>query len=71
MLLYPQLTSGALAQFPIVKRRRQRTVVNTLADSTSIKLADPLGVVTEWDLRYAGLSDSEALVLQQFFAAAE
>jgi hypothetical protein len=71
MLVYPQLTSGALAQYPIVMRRRQRTVVNALADSTSIKLADPYGEVTEWQLKYASLSDSEALALQQFFAATE
>lgn len=71
MLVYPQLTSGALAQFPIVKRRRQRTIANTLADFTSIKLADPGGEVTEWKLKYAGLSDSEALALEQFFAATE
>jgi len=71
MLVYPQLTSGALAQFPILKRRRHRTVVNTLADFTSIKLADPPGEVTGWELKYAGLSDTEALALQQFFTATE
>lgn len=71
MLVYPQLTSGTLAQFPILKSRRQRTIVNTLADSTSIKLADPYGEVTGWELRYAALSDSEILSLQQFFTATE
>ncbi len=71
MLVYPQLTSGALVQFPIIKHRRQRTIVNALADSTSIKLADPPGEITEWKLKYAALSDSEALALQQFFAATE
>jgi hypothetical protein len=45
--------------------------VNTLADFTSIKVSDPPGEVTEWELKYAGLSDSEALALQQFFAATE
>jgi hypothetical protein len=71
MLVYPQLSSGALAQYPILKRNRQRTVVNTMADSTSIKLADPAGQVTAWQLKYAGLSDTEALALQQFFTATE
>jgi hypothetical protein len=71
MLVYPQLSSGALAQFPILKRRRQRTVVNTLADFTSIKLADPPGEITAWELKYVGLSNSEALALQQFFTATE
>jgi hypothetical protein len=71
MLVYPQLTSGALAQFPILKRRRQRTIVNTLADFRSIKLADPFGEITGWELKYSGLSNNEALALQQFFTATE
>jgi hypothetical protein len=71
MLVYPQLTTGALSQFPIVKRRRRRTVVNTAADGSAIKLADPNGELTEWQLQYAGLSDGELAALQQFFAAAE
>ena len=71
MLVYPQLTTGALSQFPIQKRWRQRTVVNTAADGSAIKLADPSGALTEWQLQYAGLSDGELAALQQFFAAAE
>src|ERR1035438_7928464 len=71
MLVYPQLTTGALSQFPILKRRRRRTVMNTAADGSVIKLADPNGVLNEWQLQYAGLSDGELAALQQFFAAAE
>lgn len=66
MLTYPQLS-----QFPIVRRRRRRTVVNRAADGRSIKLADPAGEVTEWRLEYAELSDLEAAALEQFFLAAE
>ena len=36
-----------------------------------VKLADPAGAVTEWDLPYTGLSDAELTTLEQFFAAAE
>jgi len=71
MLVYPQLTSGALAQFPVQKRRRMRTIVNVLADRTTIKLADPQGEITEWQLTYTGLSDDEATALQQYFMATE
>src|ERR1039458_10795761 len=71
MLVYPQLTTGALSQFPIEKRWRQRTVVNTAADGSVIKLADPNGALTEWQLPYPGMSDGELGALQQFFAAAE
>jgi len=71
MLVYPQLSTGALSQFPVQKRRRLRTVVNTAADGSSVKLADPNAEVAEWQLQYVGLSDSELAALQQFFAAAE
>ncbi|MCU1235007.1 MAG: hypothetical protein JWP63_2974 [Candidatus Solibacter sp.] len=70
-LVYPQLGTGALSQFPIRKSRRTRTVMNRAADGSTIKLADPAGVVTEWSLTYADLSDQEAGALQAFFEAAE
>jgi hypothetical protein len=66
MLVYPQLTSGALAQFPILKRRRQRTIVNTLADFSSIKLADPFGEITGWELKYAAVLYSDRRKPQRF-----
>ena len=66
MLSYPQL-----AQFPIVKRTRKRTVVNRAPDGRSIKWADPAGEVTEWALHYSELSDDEARTLQEFFLTAE
>jgi hypothetical protein len=69
--MYPQLTTGAYSQFPLRKQRRTRTVTNMAADGSSIKLADPNGALTEWQLRYEGLSDTELSNLQQFFAAAE
>jgi hypothetical protein len=71
MLVYPQLATGALSQFPVQKRRSLRTVVNTSMDGRPIKLADPGAETTEWQLAYAGLTDSEVAALQQFFAAAE
>lgn len=65
-LVYPQLT-----QWPVVKRLRRRTVVNRTADGRAIKLGDPAGVITEWELRYVELGDSEAATLRQFFESAE
>ena len=71
MAAYPQLGSGALSQFPVQKNRRARTVVNQAADGSTIKLADPAGEVTEWQLTYTDLSDEEAAALRAFFVAAE
>ena len=71
MQAYPQLTSGALSQFPVQKNRLTRTVVNRASDGSTIKLADPAAEVTEWLLTYKDLSDDEAEALRAFFAAAE
>jgi hypothetical protein len=65
-LVYPQL-----AQLPIVRRMRRRTVVNRTADGRTMKLGDPAGEITEWELRYQELSDAEAAALQTFFESAE
>ena len=71
MLIFPQLGTGAIGQFPVQRRRVPRTVVNRAADGHVVKLADPAGAVTEWTLEYTGLSDSELATLQAFFVAAE
>ena len=71
MLVYPQLPTGALAQFPAQRRRHMRTLVNTAADGTTVKLGDPGAATIEWQLQYAGLSDTEFSALVEFFEAAE
>lgn len=71
MLVYPQLTTGALSQFPVVKRLRQRTVVNTAADGSRVVYSDTPGGTLEWQLSYTGLSDAELAALKAFHAAAE
>ena len=71
MLAYPQLESGALSQYPVLKTRRARTVINRAPDGSTIRLADPAGEITEWVLTYEDLSDSEATALRAFFDAAE
>jgi hypothetical protein len=70
MLIYPQLPSGALAQFPVRRRHQLRTLVNTEADGTVVKLADPGAETIEWQLSYNALSDAELALLQNFFVAA-
>jgi len=71
MAVYPQLTTGALVQYPIRKRQTTRTVTNITADGRSIRLADQPASLTEWHLRYEGLSDVELYNLEQFFVAVE
>lgn len=71
MLVYPQLTTGALSQFPLIKKRSSRTVVNTAPDGSRVVYADPAGGTLEWQLAYAGLSETELNALETFHAAAE
>jgi len=71
VLVFPQLTTGALAQFPVQKLRQKRTITNTLGDMSMVKLADPRGETTEWILEYSGISDAELTNLQQFYTATE
>ena len=71
MLVYPQLASGALSQYPVRRRQQSRTIVNSMADGGWVKLTDPGAGTIEWDLSYTGLSDGELLSLRQFFLATE
>lgn len=71
MLIYPQLQTGALSQFPVVRKRSTRTVTNVAADGSRFTYADAGGGRIEWRLSYRGLSDEELAALQAFHALAE
>jgi hypothetical protein len=71
MLYFPQLTTGAIAQFPIERRAIRRTVVNRLPDGTLVKLDDPRSAGIAWTLHYDGLSDAERLAIEALFCEAE
>jgi hypothetical protein len=71
MLVYPQLTTGALSQFPVIRKRNLRTVVNSAADGSRVIYADVTAGTIEWRLTYTGLSDIELDALQTFHAATE
>jgi hypothetical protein len=71
MLIYPQLSTGAVGQYPVVRKRSIRTVVNVAADGTRVAYSDPAGGAMTWRLEYRGLSDGELNSLQAFHAAAE
>ena len=71
MLYFPQLDSGASVQYPFVKRRIFRTVVNTLADGSAAKLLDPGATMVAWELQFASLSGAERARLEGFFHAVE
>src|SRR3984957_5638624 len=71
MLYSPQLSSGASGQFPILKKRTARTLVNQSVQDYEIKLVDPGAATTEWQISFAELTDQELAALETLFAATE
>lgn len=68
-LYYPQLSSGALVQYPIKKTRLFRTVKNVLPDGSIFLISDPGYSHLLWTLSYSGLASSDIQALQAHFAA--
>jgi hypothetical protein len=64
---FPQLSTGTISQYPLTKKIVTRTVTNALEDGSTIRLADPVSKI-QWDLSYAGLSQSEWTALSTFFS---
>jgi hypothetical protein len=68
-LYFPQLSSGALAQYPIQKTRLLRTIKNVLPDGSMFLAVDPGSSHLLWNLSYVDLSTSDIQTLQTHFAA--
>jgi hypothetical protein len=66
MPYFPQLSSGATGQYPVQKRRTERTIINQLPDGHTVKFADAGAEQVEWQLTFQDLTDSEIAGLQQF-----
>jgi hypothetical protein len=71
MIVFPQLMSGASAQYPTVRRRRVRAIANRLLDGSVIKYADTGVSSNVWDLSFRDLTDSESDAVQSLFQAVE
>jgi hypothetical protein len=66
-LYFPQLSSGAVAQYPIRKVRLARTIKNVLPDGTMILYPDPDAARLLWELSYTNLSNSDIGTIQAHF----
>ena len=71
MLIFPQLASGAVAQYPFVKNRTERTVINRSEDGYFWGFADPYSAHVRWELYYEELTRVEAQTLATFFETCE
>jgi hypothetical protein len=68
-LTFPQLTSGALVQYPIRKVTTIRTIKNLLADGSMLVMADPGASQLFWTLAYVALLPADMSALQAHFEA--
>jgi hypothetical protein len=71
MLVFPQLLTGAVAQFPIRKRITKRVVRNEMPGGHQITLADPDNSTVEWALTFDNITDEEVNALDEFFRQCE
>lgn len=69
MLVFPQLTTGASALYPLTKNSIQRTVVNTLGDGSTVVYADPAAAAMAWELQASGLTAAEWNAIEALFQA--
>ena len=68
-LFFPQLSTGAIAQFPFGKIRSVRTVENALPDGSLLVSPDSTSSRITWNLHFNELLPSEMLELQEFYSA--
>lgn len=66
---FPQLGSGAVAQFPLKRKRQWRAITNMLESGELISLPDTTGGQIRWRLSYQDLTDAEVTNLTGLFAA--
>ena len=69
MLVFPQLSTGAAALYPLRKMSRQRSVVNTLGDGRTDVYADPDAASLAWELQAKGLTAVEWGAIETLFQA--
>lgn len=67
MLVFPQLTTGSSALYPVTRQNLTRTVVNILGDGSRVVFADPDAGEREWVLRAAGLTLEEWTAIETLF----
>lgn len=68
-LFFPQLSSGAMTQYPIKRVKSVHTAGYMAEDGTKIMYFDPDGSTLTWQLSYSGLNQNEVNALEALFEA--
>lgn len=66
-LAFPQLSTGAISQYPIQKTQSLHVIVNDLEDGSSISYLDPTSGGIRWDIRLSAISLAEMQAIQALF----
>jgi hypothetical protein len=66
---YPQIGAGAIAQYPVHRKRQWRPINNVMESGELISLPDSRGGQIEWRLSYQELTDTEIAAVTGLFAA--
>jgi hypothetical protein len=69
MSVFPQLSSGAIAQFPIRRVTEYRTIINESMDGSEIVVQDVDFEQRRWTLSYDQLTDTEWQAIEDLFVA--
>src|SRR5947209_6982006 len=68
-LFFPQLSTGAVAHYPISKTTLTRTVLNVVPGGSLLMYPDEAARKSIWSWDYVGLTMQEAAMLENFFVA--
>ena len=69
MAKFPQLRTGAVAQYPIVRREQFRNQTVRFVDGTDQRYRDGGAPKQRWEIVLSGLDESELAALEEFFMA--
>lgn len=67
MLVFPQLSTGAVALYPLRRTRRRRTVLNALRDGGTVAYSDPDVASSAWEMEIAGATAAEWAAIETLF----
>lgn len=71
MLCFPQLLTGAVSSFPVVRSQRRRVVSLTLPGGDRWRVVDERAGLRELEVHFSYLSEGERRALEEFFEACE
>jgi hypothetical protein len=71
MSWFPQIGAGSVAQFPLRRTRRWRSISNQLESNERILLPDRTAGEIAWDLTFRDLTDTEIQKLSGLFTASQ